>query len=358
MSKKKELGQFMTTNYSYILQKLFIPHNLNVNIIIEPFCGNGDLLNFIDKTKYILELYDIEPLFENIIKRDTLTYPPDYNNKFILTNPPYLANNKTKKYSNLYKKYKVDDLYKCLIKELITNKPIGGILIIPLNFFCSIRKNDIQLRKDFLQIFNILQLNIFEEQIFNDTTYNVCSFQFELKTNLQNSAISTTFFPNKHTISLLLNDTNNYTFGGEIYNIKIKNKYKISRLTSLNKHLQNNNLLMKCIDDNINNKIKLSIVESNNVYIDDTPKNSARSYASFIILPNLNINQQKILVNLFNNFLEEKRIKYNSLFLTNYRETSKCGMMRKRISFTLIIKIISFILENNSTIFENDVNRQ
>jgi hypothetical protein len=52
MSIKNKLGQFYTTNYEYILQNLNIPENITK--IIEPFTGNGDLLNFIkNKDKYI-----------------------------------------------------------------------------------------------------------------------------------------------------------------------------------------------------------------------------------------------------------------------------------------------------------------
>ncbi len=45
---KKNLGQFYTTNYKQILQNMYIPDN--VSNIIEPFAGNGDLLNFIEDT--------------------------------------------------------------------------------------------------------------------------------------------------------------------------------------------------------------------------------------------------------------------------------------------------------------------
>ena len=45
---KKKLGQFYTTNYEYILSNMEIPDN--VKTIVEPFVGNGDLLNFIKKT--------------------------------------------------------------------------------------------------------------------------------------------------------------------------------------------------------------------------------------------------------------------------------------------------------------------
>ena len=87
---KSQLGQFYTTNYEYILSNMEIPEG--VKTIIEPFVGNGDLLNFIkNKNKYNIEIYDIDPKYEATIKRDTLNDPPCYDNKFVLTNPPYLA---------------------------------------------------------------------------------------------------------------------------------------------------------------------------------------------------------------------------------------------------------------------------
>jgi hypothetical protein len=112
---KQELGQFYTTNYKYILQNLSIPPNITT--IIEPFCGNADLLEFIpDKSKYSLECYDIDPKHPFIIKQDTLLNPPNYNNKFILTNPPYLARNKSKS-KTLFDKYNTNDLYKCFLQR-------------------------------------------------------------------------------------------------------------------------------------------------------------------------------------------------------------------------------------------------
>ena len=174
---KSKLGQFYTTNYEYILQNLIIPEE--TTCIIEPFAGNGDLLNFIkNKDKYTIESYDIEPKQDYIIKRDTLKNPPNYDNKFVLTNPPYLARNKCDD-KEIYNKYNTNDLYKCFLLDIIDSNCLGGIIIIPLNFISSIRKSDIELRKLFLEKFNIVNLNIFEEQVFNDTKYSVCSFQFE-----------------------------------------------------------------------------------------------------------------------------------------------------------------------------------
>ena len=337
---KKEYGQFYTTRYRYILQNLSIPDD--VKHIIEPFCGEGDLLQFINSDeRYTIECYDIEPKKDSIIQRDTLSNPPDYNNKFILTNPPYLARNKSET-KEIYDRYNANDLYKCFIKELLTNRCKGGIIIIPLNFWSSIRNADIELRKQFLYVYNVIYLNIFEEQVFDDTSYTVCSFQFELNVGA-NSSIPSMIYPHKKNMNVLLNDENQYTFGGEIYNLPLKNEYKITRLTSKNVSNKNTNILVKCIDDNESNQINLSVVPDDKVYIDDTPKLSARTYASLIITPAISLEKQKVLVAEFNIYLTEKRKNYNSLFLTNYRESKSSA--RKRISFELVYNIVQYILE-------------
>ena len=339
---KKELGQFFTTNYQYILQNLYIPDN--IRNIIEPFCGQGDLLNFIsEKDKYSIECYDIEPQKEYIIQRNTLLNPPEYKGKFILTNPPYLARNKTEDKES-FDRYNTNDLYKCFIKELITNQALGGIVIIPLNFWSSIRRADIELRKDFLNVYNILHLNIFEERVFDDTSYTVCAFQFELKEiNLPNP-IRITIYPSKKVIEVVLNEGNNYMIGGEIYNLHTIDVYNITRLTTKNKDLVNTNIVAKCIDDNSSNKICLFYSEKSGDYIDKTPNQTARTYATLIIDPVLTEEKQKQLVDKFNTYLEREREKYHSLFLTNYRESK--DIARKRISFDLVYKIIKHILEN------------
>ena len=243
--KKNNLGQFYTTNQEYILQDITIPENIKT--IVEPFTGNGDLIPFIEKNhiKYDIEYYDIDPKKDFIVKQDTIQNPPNYNNKYIITNPPYLARNKSTD-KTLFDKYDVNDLYKCLIKEILSNTCLGGIFIIPLNFWSSIRKSDIELRKSFLDKYEIILLNIFEEQVFDDTTYTICSFQFELKKNITNiNTLNIVIYPSKIKIITELNENNNYMIGGDIYNLPLNNKYKITRLTKKNKDKLNTNILVK-----------------------------------------------------------------------------------------------------------------
>jgi hypothetical protein len=339
---KKQLGQYYTTNHEYILQGMEIPSN--VKKIIEPFTGNGDLIEYIEnkKNKYEIECYDIEPKHNYIIKKNTIETPPDYNNKYLITNPPYLARNKSKD-KKLFDKYKVNDLYKCLIKEILTNTCMGGILIVPLNFWSSIRISDIELRKLFLEKYTIILLNIFEERVFDDTSYTICSFQFELKIKNNKNNLNIMVYPSKKNILTELNNENNYIIGGSIYNLKSKNIHKITRLTTKNLKKLNTNILVKCIDDNSEKQICLSLVNNNQIYIDDTPKQTARTYATLIIEPKIDITKQKQLVDKFNEYINTHRKKYNSLFLTNYRESN--DIARKRISFDLVYSIVKYLLD-------------
>ena len=344
-TSKQKLGQFYTTNYEYILQNFTI--SPEVHDIIEPFAGNGDLLSFIrnaDKPKYNIECYDIDPQQDYIIKRDTLGDPPDFTNKFVLTNPPYLARNKSDS-KDVYDKYDCNDIYKCFIQILVESSPVGGILIIPLNFLCSIRAGDILLRKKFIEKYHLEKVNIFEEQVFKDTSYSVCSIQFKRRT-YENDNIQCIVYPSRKSMNLILNTQNNYTIGGEIYHLPLGNMYKIQRATRETENMGCiTHIVAKCIDDSIDSQIALFIANTHddrNKYVDNTPKLSARSYAVLVIEPPLSIETQLILVNRFNNYLSEKRNMYHSLFLTNYRESNTIA--RKRISFGLVFNICNYLL--------------
>jgi len=341
MSKKSKLGQFYTTNYEYILQNMYISDE--VDKIIEPFAGRGDLIKFIkNRENYKIELYDIETEDNEIIKQDTLTNPPDYKNKFILTNPPYLARNKNED-KIIYDKYKTNDLYKCFIISIIKNNCIGGIIIIPLNFISSIRKNDIELRKQFLEIYEIQIINIFEEKVFKDTKYAVCSIQFRLRREEKRNRIECHIYPENKIMEIELNEDNNYIIGGEIYKLRMNKDYIIERATIKTKNIDNiSNILVKTIDDNIRNQISLKMVEDDERYIDITDNLTARSYATLVITPKIDMDKQKKLIDEFNKYLEKNRIKYNSLFLSNYRESN--SIARKRISFELVFRICNYLL--------------
>lgn len=365
----KELGQFYTTNYNYILQNMNIPYE--ITNIIEPFAGNGDLVNFVTEqyekmnksaNDYSIECYDIEPKKDFILQQDTLNNPPNYKGKYVITNPPYLARNKTEN-KILFDKYKTNDLYKCFLQQLIVkNDCLGGIIIIPLNFWSSIRKSDIELRQSFLQKYCVSLVNIFEEKIFDDTTYTICSFQFANKNylnmsneNMINEIIKINIYPSKKQMEIKLDKTNNYLIGGDIYLLPLCKKYTVSRLTKLNVEtkLGNTYIIAKCIDDDFNNQLGLFYVLPHEIVVDNTPNLSARTYATLIIEPKISEERQQKLVADFNLFLQNYREKYHSLFLTNYRESKK-DVARKRISFDLVYQIVEYLLDLDDNLLQND----
>lgn len=344
MEEKKKLGQFYTKNYEYILQKMYVPET--VKILIEPFCGEGDLVKFAKNNQSVLELecYDIQPKYDYIIKRDTLQNPPDFNGKFVLTNPPYLARNKCGE-KRTFDMYKENDLYKCFIKIICetNNTCDGGILIVPLNFFCSLRKQDTLLKEKFIKNYEIIHLNIFEFPVFNDTSYAVCAFQFQKRVNLLKTNFSCDIFKKENIVCSKvfdLNESNNYTIGGHMYNLPRSKNYFITRLTLKNeKEYKSSNIFVNCLDDkNGVNKIKFEYLPEKK-YVDDTENLSCRAFCTLIIFPFIDEIKQKLLVEKCNNFLNLEREKYESLFLTNYREGA-----RKRISFDLIYSIVGYIL--------------
>jgi hypothetical protein len=346
-TKKAQLGQFMTKNNEYILQGMKLPDFKGK--FIEPFAGNGDLVDFLIShkiSKNRINCYDIEPKNNYIEYRDSLMNPIDYSGHFVITNPPYLARNKSKE-KTIFDRYGLNDLYKCFIQQLIDCPPVGGIIIIPLNFWSSIRIMDVHLRARFLDRFSISRLNIFEEQVFKDTSYTICSFQFTLQSSQARNIVSAYFFPSKHHLDFELNQENQYTFGGEIYNLPINPSVSITRLTRINQEeskLYVSGIIVKCIDDGIDetNWIRLWYSEDEKEiekFTDFTKDLTFRSYAVLVIKPKLSPEQQKQLVNDFNLFLNSKRKTTRSLFLANFRDK-----YRKRISFDLVYRIISHLL--------------
>lgn len=321
------MGQFYTKNSKYILSGItgIIPEDV---VVVDPFAGENDLLNLLPNNNKIA--YDIEPQQNNIIKRDTLKAPPNYNNQWIITNPPYLARNKNKE-KYLYDKYSLDDLYKIAIKTLIGCE--GGILILPINFFSSI---DCVVRKEFLSKYIVKQVNVFEEQVFNDTSYTICSFSF-IKENNTEQEVNFTFFPSKKYKKFVLKEENDYTFGKEIYNLPEAN-IKVGRLLIGQK--PTSNLFLRAVDTGNNEgRIKLRIEKE--FYFG---KNTDRTFATISLSKSFTLHQQKKIVDIFNSNLNYFRDKYNSLFLPNYRDK-----YRKRIPFKLAYHLISnaiFLFDN------------
>jgi len=279
-------------------------------------------------------IYDIDPKIDGCIKRDTLLYPPDYKNKLVITNPPFLSRNKNKD-KTIYNLYNVGDLYKASIKSIMDCE--GGILIVPLNFLCD---EDDKIRNLFFDKFHIINMNIFEETVFNDTTYTICSFSFIKKINPSSvESINITFFPSLNKSSFNLNKSTGWKVGDEFFNI-ISNQKNIGIGRLVIGGTPNSNLYLRAIDTGTDEgKINLSINE-NHYY----SKPTDRTFATITLNKSYTEKQELEICDIFNHIISTNREKYNSLFLTNFRNSTS-SYSRKRISFDVAYKLISWIIE-------------
>lgn len=340
MRDKQKLGQFFTTNSTYILSNLLdtLPPNVS---IIDPFAGNLDLLKILPSSNFQTSAYDISPLHSQIIKRDTLLNPPNYQNSWILTNPPYLARNKNPD-KTIYNHFQVNDLYKAALKTF--SQANGGIIVLPVNFLCD---EDDKIRREFFDIFQISRLNIFEEQVFSDTSYTVCSFSFIRHSfnNPEQLAITTTFFPSQKQKELTIYRDQGFRLGGEFYreinNTPSTKNIKISRLL-INSQNQSSNIFLNAIDTGSKNgRIRLQ-----KQLVPFYGKNTDRAFASLVFSVTLSEESENLIISEFNRILENFREQYNSVFLTNYRN-STAQYARKRISFETAYQLVKYVMEIN-----------
>lgn len=351
---EKELGQFYTKNSDYILKGLNLRREAR---IVEPFVGEGDLLTWISMFEpSSIEVYDIDPRVD-AIRQDTLLNPPNYKGRYVVTNPPYLAKNKNKN-KTIYEKYKVGDLYKAFLKTLVEGEAEGGVVIVPLNFLCD-RDNDI--RSLFFEKYKITKMNIFEEQVFADTSYTVCSFSFEKGRHTQSFVADV--YPSGDQIEIDIKPEYGYRIGGELYN-DIESEYKFGRLTLDHKKFpepipESSLIYNKKLPKKINSEdfsplfitpLYIYAIDSGSqegrirLKLDEDPfygKDTDRAFAT--VTSNQPISNPEEVVRKFNTLLESRREQYRSLFLTNYRNSTK-QYARKRISFGLVFNFLKEVV--------------
>lgn len=374
---KKQLGQFFTTNSSYILQgfEKFIKNKE----VSDPFAGSKDLLLWAKKNgaKNVIgfdidnSLVDDEEVFYN----DSLNSSKKYN--FVITNPPYLHKNKadfkTKEGYFSGENSIFEDLYQVSLKAISNSEE--GIVVVPLNFLSA--ENSQKIREIFFNKFEILKLNIFSEQVFDDTTYNVISFYYRKKTISSNKmTFYAHIFPDNYKIRLKLSEQYGWQLGGEFISKinSIKNVLGVYRLTvkdikngpvsirlafnnikdiqehkldgTLKKVIESNIMFLRAIDTKNGKKIQLEDIRKYRVY-GLIGKESSRNMAYLMFKKPLPIKDQVKLIELFNNELNKARKKHLSLFLTNFRDNN-----RKRISFDFTYKLLNYLyLKEKKSIF-------
>lgn len=359
-ARKSRLGQFYSALWNELLAGLSVPPGL---VVVEPFVGAGHLLRACPDGA-VLELYDIDPPLraqarvDGTVRRDTLADPPDYGGKFVLTNPPYLARNRSADKA-LYDRYGLNDLYKCFVAELTAQDAAGGILVLPVNFWSGVRRADVALRARFLRKYRVVRLNVFDGPMFPDTTAAVCAFQFaaraEAPTQQQVSVEAWCYpesaagqgGPTRHVWDLRIAPDDGMAMpGGHVHRRALRaaaTGVRVERLTRNNDTPANEpykcDLVLHAVDGKgggRSRRIRLEVVRPGARVVDRTPRLSGRSSASFLVRPPLGAAAQRAVCARFNAYLEEQRAAYHSLFLPAFREFA-----RKRMPFSLAFRLIA-----------------
>lgn len=364
MTAKKQLGQFFTTNADRILQglELFIADKN----IIDPFAGAGDLLRWAEKHKaHSIRGYDRDRALANgasVCCRDSIAEPVQA--EFILTNPPYLYQNKLKDNNALAQSCHTD-LYQLALESIMGSDE--GIVIVPVNFLSA--ENAKYIRRIFLEKFAIIKVNYFTEQVFADTAYNIIAFYYRKKQNPADSmTIDFTLYPRGLHTKLTLLRRCNWQIGGDFLADmrRFGNRLGISRLREEDlkagshavqlayNHLDCRRLMRVCENTYRilkNNIVVLKAIDTGTaagqICLDDIRNygcdglvsiKTSRNQINLIFPSEVSLKKQEKLIDLFNRELNAKRRQYHSLFMTNYRDKD-----RKRISFNFAYKFISYL---------------
>lgn len=339
------------------------------------------------------EIFGIEDKILNSIFKvnNSLQKNPCRKKDIIITNPPYLSRNTCKtKYPEDYNinfyHNKFSDYY-----ELALNlyKQHDGLWIIPANFISSTFLANT--RKNLMNHKIIEQMFVFEIPVFEHTDISVVSFLLKNKNNIKTKQLNL----NINFVKF------NYIFKQEIIirkNIDIDSKGYIcsewfnitsnSNLNTVTQGLLRENLTpgnIPCIIINENyepetiyiNQDNYQLLQSNFLYVRTTDtgtpggmlgiylleeifpnlfkgeikpislltKDSSRLYTPLFFTQPINYEDQLYIKNQVNTLLNEYRDRYNSIFLTNFKNATKT-ISRKRITFKEIYGLIEYVINN------------
>ena len=343
--QKKDRGQFYTTNSSYILDGFPLPPS-DIRCIVEPFAGKGDLIEWVKQEgcTAAIEAFDIEPKYQGVQKQDTLMTPPDYNNAWIITNPPYLARNKSDK-KEIYDMYDTNDLYKCFLTSVVQqNNCRGGIFIIPAGFFFSPREMDTRCRNDFMSHYKITKIKYFEETVFDDTTTTIVAFSFEKSPPLTEQHVEWTMLPSKINKTFHMSSTYQWIIGGDIYHLEVPTEIQVRRHVEgqpLRENETQTFITLNALDSGTKDGRICCTYRKDYIY---PAKDCSRTYATLRISGReLSEEEQIQLCRRWNEFIEKRRTDTWSLFLPQFRESKEYA--RKRIPFELAYRILLHLIQ-------------
>lgn len=310
-NSKQSLGQYFTTNADSILSG-FEKYAVGKDVV-DPFSGNWDLLHWASKNgASSVSGYDIDPKNQETEQRDSLQNPAAYVGKMVITNPPYLAANKSKgAYKEIFAKWEQSDLYKCFLASLARLDANEAIVIIPSNFFCE---SNSKARDVLFSDYDITFAKYWRERVFDDATTGVCAIHLKRREgfNYGKQEFDCLILPENKTVGMVLERQHGYIHGGHEVSL-LDRSHQFEKVEDAATP-PNTNIVIGCLD---NGKYKLGFHYNTGSAI-VTPKTVITTFQVNSVGFSLTEEQQKEVIAAANQNLNRLRKEYESMFLSNY----------------------------------------
>ncbi|MGD9157229.1 MAG: hypothetical protein PVG39_02370 [Desulfobacteraceae bacterium] len=325
--KKQNLGQFNTKNDVWLRPhiKEFILDS-GCDVLVDPYAGEGDLLNALSGHFKSYIGYDIDPSMGWSIN-DGLVDVPRHDSAIVVTNPPYLAKNSATR--NNFESYKYfedntmyEDLYQiALCKVLDIYKK--AVFIIPETYFQA------NIFRSYLDLYTVI-----EDNPFVDTDCPVCVAAFTVNNDFFKLA-GNNFKIYKNAKFLF--DSNTL----EDIMLNLNTNWCSPRYPLVFNDVDGN-LGLRGIDGiGSMDKIKFCKPEELDYNLDGVGETS-RSI-TVINVKNVDVNEE--FISRANYLLNKLRKETHDIIFSPFKNNNKLGHRRRRLDFRLARKIIEKTIE-------------
>ena len=142
-------------------------------IVVLPF-ANQEVIDWLGKG-YIQIAYTEQPRSREIFKRDCFTNPPKFQGAYTICFPPWTKKNDSAD-KTVFDLYGTDNLYKCFLKTIIKEQPVGGTIVIPFKFLTGTRESEQKRKQEFFRLFKPVNITVFKDVIINEEIPLVMQF--------------------------------------------------------------------------------------------------------------------------------------------------------------------------------------
>lgn len=129
-------------------------------IVVLPF-ANQETIEWLGDG-YIPLAYANQPRSPKIFQRDVFTTSPKFAGAYVVAQPPFTRRNDAEDKA-IFDLFGTDNLYKCFIKMLLRDNPLGGVIILPFKFITGNRDSEKLRRSRFFYSFEIKSLKVFSD---------------------------------------------------------------------------------------------------------------------------------------------------------------------------------------------------